>query len=164
MNFFLSWQGCGVGGKMFVSPAPTPNVQNFPTPTFWHTVLWTMFDKSWCTARILCFIKSFKISCTIPTARVRMPNLGVRCNKWFKWTSGVGVRWKNPTSSVLKNPTTPKTPTPCDSDSTTLLAMTHSDKLIFLLYPPRNKFWKPMCIRKLMLYPFRIHIKCNFLS
>jgi len=42
----------------------------------------------------------------------RNSNMGVWCKKWSDWTSGVGVRQKNPTPtpnpSVVRNPT----PTP----------------------------------------------------
>jgi len=35
--------------------------------------------KSWYTARILCFNRSFKRNCAISTG---IPNLGMRCKKW----------------------------------------------------------------------------------
>jgi len=37
---------------------------------------------------------------------------------------------------------TQKPPTPCDTDSTTLVTMTHSDSYIFLLYPTRKQVLK----------------------
>ena len=67
----------------------------------------------WCTARNLCFNKSFKRNCTISTL---IPNLGVWCKKWFIWTLGVGEKNPTPTPSVVKNPTPPKT-----SDCETLI-------------------------------------------
>jgi len=39
----------------------------------------------------ICFNKSFKRHCTIPTG---IPNLGVWCKKWSNWTSRVGVGQK----------------------------------------------------------------------
>jgi len=56
------------------------------------------------------FSVSIKVSKDIvpfQQTRVRTPNLGVWCKKWFNWTSGVGVGYKNPTQtpSVLRNPT-----------------------------------------------------------
>jgi len=58
--------------------------------------------KSWCTARIICFNKSFIRNCTTSTGT---SNLEVLCQKWFDWTSGVGVSWQKPTPtpSVLRN-------------------------------------------------------------
>ena len=47
--------------------------------------------KSWCTARILCFNKTFIRNGTIST---EIPNLRVWCKKWSNWTSGVGFRQK----------------------------------------------------------------------
>jgi len=38
--------------------------------------------KSWYTARILCFNRSFKRNCTISTG---IPNLGVRCKTDHSW-------------------------------------------------------------------------------
>ena len=102
-----------------------------------------------------------------PQARVRTPNLGVRCNKWFNWTSGVGVGWKNPTSSVLKNPTPtpPKNPRLLATPTPQPCLQWRIEIVKFFCYiPQENKFWKPLNIRKLKLFPFRIHIKCNFLS
>jgi len=45
--------------------------------------------KSWYTARILCFNKSFKRNCTISTG---IPDFGVWCKKWSNWKSGVGKK------------------------------------------------------------------------
>ena len=61
----------------------------------------------WCTARNLCFNKSFKSNCTIST---RILNLRVWFKKWSNWTSGAKVGQKNPTPtpSVVRNPTPPK--------------------------------------------------------
>ena len=44
---------------------------------------------------------SFKRNCTISTG---IPNLGVWCKKWSNRTSGVAVRQRNPTPSVVRNP------------------------------------------------------------
>jgi len=46
--------------------------------------------KWWYTAKNLHFNKTFKKTVPIQQARVRNNNLGVRCKKWFNWTSGVG--------------------------------------------------------------------------
>jgi len=56
------------------------------------------------TARNLCFNKSFKRNCTISTG---IPNLGVWCEKWSNWASGVGQKNSTPTPSVVMNPTPP---------------------------------------------------------
>jgi len=53
----------------------------------------------------ICFNKSFKRNSTISTG---IPNLEVWCKTWSNWTSGLGVGQKNPTPSVVRNPT----PTP----------------------------------------------------
>jgi len=95
-------------------PTPTPTFPKFPTPTpnslakhEWSLAVNNFAAisnqwKSWCTARILCCNKSFQRNCTISTG---IPDLKVRCKKWFNWTSGGGVGQKNPTptSSVLSN-------------------------------------------------------------
>jgi len=37
-----------------------------------------------------------------------IPNLGMRCKKWFSWTSGVGFGQKNSTPTPgVRNPTPP---------------------------------------------------------
>ena len=60
--------------------------------------------KSLYTARILCFNKNFK-NRTISTG---IPSLGLRCEKWSNWTSGVGQKNPTPFPSVVMNPTPPK--------------------------------------------------------
>ena len=56
--------------------------------------------KLWCTARILCFNKSFKtklyhfkLKCwNFQQAQVRTPDFKVQCKEWFNWTFGVGKK------------------------------------------------------------------------
>jgi len=42
--------------------------------------------KSWCAARIICFNKDSKEIGPFQQARVRIPNIGLRCKKCFIWT------------------------------------------------------------------------------
>jgi len=48
--------------------------------------------KSWHTARILCFNINLNEILPFQQAEVGIPDLGVRCKKWFNCTSGVGKK------------------------------------------------------------------------
>ena len=114
-------QGCGVEGKISNSDLSKISdfdftlrpFQNFDSVSGLRLLningmkfgCWNQW-KSWCTAKNLCFNKSFKRNCTILTG---IPNLRVWCKKWSNWTFGVAVGQQNPTStsSVVRNPTPP---------------------------------------------------------
>jgi len=127
MNFYCANLGCGVGGKIFDSDSNSDlskisdsdsrlRFLNIKGMKFVRLTQW----KSCWTARNPCFKKSFKRNCTISTG---IPNLRVWFKKWSNWTSGIEVGEKNatPTPSVVRNPTPPKTSTPYDSNSATLV-------------------------------------------
>ena len=91
---------------------PTPTFPKFPTPdsTPYHSE-WNLTVnnfiasnthlKSWYTARIICFNKSFIRNCTISTG---IPNIGVWCKKWSSWISAVGQKIR----LLLLTPPTPQ--------------------------------------------------------
>ena len=109
--YVLCNQGCWVGGKISDSNSHSDSL----TWSEWGLTVNSFVAtnnqwKSWYTPRIICFNKSFKRHCR-PTISTWIPKLGVWCKKCSNWTSGVGVRQKNPTPtpSVVRNPTPPKT-------------------------------------------------------
>jgi len=83
-----------------------------------NSVATSNYWRSWRTAGILCFNKSFRRIVPFQQARARIPSLGVRCKNRFKMNFRSKNRIKNPTPSFLRDLTPPKnlrllaTPTP----------------------------------------------------
>ena len=88
--------GLRVGGKMSDSNSDLSKIFDALTQSEWslaakNFVATNTQWKSWYTARILCFNKSFIRNRTNSTG---IPNLGVWCKSDPKWTSGVGIGQK----------------------------------------------------------------------